>query len=100
MPYKDPERKRRWEQEHREERNARRRKFSSGNSPGPSSIGAKQSDSNSAQLTLNSMSVATVVMMGLASLLTMLFLIRRLGSSANPLQVPGLESPDLPQERF
>jgi len=25
MPYKDPERKRQWEQEHREERNARRR---------------------------------------------------------------------------
>jgi hypothetical protein len=26
MPYKNPEDKRRWEQEHREERNARRRK--------------------------------------------------------------------------
>lgn len=26
MPYKDPERKRQWEQKHREERNARRRK--------------------------------------------------------------------------
>ena len=26
MPYKDPERKRQWEQEHRGERNARRRK--------------------------------------------------------------------------
>ena len=26
MPYKDPELKRQWEQEHREERNARRRK--------------------------------------------------------------------------
>jgi hypothetical protein len=26
MPYKDPERKRQWEREHREERNARRRK--------------------------------------------------------------------------
>jgi hypothetical protein len=26
MPYKDPERKRQWEQEHRAERNARRRK--------------------------------------------------------------------------
>jgi hypothetical protein len=26
MPYKDPERKRQWEQEHREQRNARRRK--------------------------------------------------------------------------
>jgi len=25
MPYKDPERKRQWEREHREERNARRR---------------------------------------------------------------------------
>jgi hypothetical protein len=27
MPYKDPKRKRQWEQEHREERNARRRKL-------------------------------------------------------------------------
>ena len=26
MPYKDPERKRQWEREHREQRNARRRK--------------------------------------------------------------------------
>ena len=26
MPYKDPEHKRRWEREHRQERNARRRK--------------------------------------------------------------------------
>jgi hypothetical protein len=26
MPYKDPERKRQWEREHREERNARRRR--------------------------------------------------------------------------
>jgi len=26
MPYKDPERKKQWEREHREERNARRRK--------------------------------------------------------------------------
>jgi len=26
MPYKDPERKRQWERDHREERNARRRK--------------------------------------------------------------------------
>jgi ferric-dicitrate binding protein FerR (iron transport regulator) len=26
MPYRDPEHKRQWEQEHREERNARRRK--------------------------------------------------------------------------
>jgi hypothetical protein len=26
MPYKDPERKRQWEQEHREQRNARRRR--------------------------------------------------------------------------
>jgi hypothetical protein len=33
MPYKDPERKRQWEQEHREERNARRRKSISKSAP-------------------------------------------------------------------
>lgn len=54
MPYKDPERKRQWEQDHREERNARRRasavparvvpilrtKVSTG-TPDPSSAAAK-----------------------------------------------------------
>jgi hypothetical protein len=91
MPYKDPERKRRWEQEHREQRNARRRKFSSSHSFEPSGMSTTQPDPNSAQLTLNSMTVAIGVMMGLAVLLTLFLLIRRLGVP-DPLQVPELES--------
>jgi len=85
MPYKDPERKRRWEQEHREQRNARRGKFSSSQSFEPSGKSTTQSDPNSAQLTLSSMSAFTGIMMGLAFLLAVLLLIRRLGSSAAPL---------------
>jgi len=33
MPYKDPERKRQWEREHREERNAQRRKSVASKAP-------------------------------------------------------------------
>ncbi len=41
MPYKDPERKRQWEREHREERNARRRKSQTSSVvDAPSSSGA------------------------------------------------------------
>jgi len=60
MPYKDPELKRQWEREHREERNARRRKFSSKSEP--SNLDTPLPDPNSAQLTLSSMSVATGIM--------------------------------------
>lgn len=35
MPYKDPERKRQWEQEHRQQRNARRRIQRAGEMPDP-----------------------------------------------------------------
>lgn len=35
MPYKDPARKRQWEQEHREQRNARRRIQRAGEMPDP-----------------------------------------------------------------
>lgn len=52
MPYKDPERKRQWEREHREQRNAARRNkplpTASGQSavpkPRPSPISTQQSD--------------------------------------------------------
>jgi len=44
MPYKEPERKRQWEREHREERNARRRKSLSGGGPAPSDILAPKSN--------------------------------------------------------
>jgi hypothetical protein len=80
MPYKDPERKRQWEREHRDERNARRRRSSSNNLPEPSAVDAPLPDRNSAQVPLSSVSFATGVM-GLALLLTVLFFLRRLGSA-------------------
>jgi len=99
MPYKDPERKRQWEREHRE-RNARRRKSSSSHLPELSAIYAPLPGGNSAQVPLSSISVATGVTMGLAFLLTVLFL-RRLGSSrAVQSRVPDLKSSELPQEGF
>ena len=85
MPYKDPERKRQWERDHREERNARRRKSSSSHLAELPAIDAPLPDRNSAQVPLNSFSVATGVAMGLAFLLTVLFLLRRLGSSPGPV---------------
>ena len=95
MPYKDPDRKRQWERDHRDERNARRRRSSSSNHlPEPSALDAPLPDRNSGQVPLSSLSVATGVMMGLALLLPVLFLLLRLGSSRTVLsQVPGLEAP-------
>ena len=98
MPYKDPERKRQWEREHREERNARRRRFSSNDLSEPSAIDAPLPDRDSTQAPLSSVSVATGVM-GLALLLTVLVLLWRLGSSRDRLEVHEIKSP-LPQEGF
>jgi ferric-dicitrate binding protein FerR (iron transport regulator) len=42
MPYKNPEDKRKWEQEHREQRNARRRQRPSANRATPDPVSAKQ----------------------------------------------------------
>jgi len=44
MPYKDPERKRQWEKEHREQRNERRRRPSSVGFPDPSRVEAPLPD--------------------------------------------------------
>jgi len=91
MPYKDPERKRQWEQEHREKRNARRRRAAS-----KSASDFVYDDA----LTPNSIalpphgSVLNVVvgpLMGIVFFLALLIVIRRLGSSPTPLQ-PDLES--------
>jgi hypothetical protein len=84
MPYKDPERKRQWESEHREERNARRRKSTSVHSPEPLCADAPLSDPNSVQVPLTSANVAIGVMIGLAFLLTVLIVIWRFGSSPEP----------------
>ena len=90
MPYKDPERKRQWEREHREERNARRRKSLSRSSPENSDIDAPLPDPKSTQVPLNSVNVATgVMMMGLAFLLTKFILMWRFGSSTRPVASTG-----------
>jgi len=94
MPYKDPQRKRQWEREHREERNARRRKSSSSHLLEPSGIDSPLPDPKLAQISLIRVSVATGVILGLGLLLTMLILMRRL--VAPQLQVLELESPGLP----
>lgn len=100
MPYKDPEHRRQWEREHREERNARRRKSSSSRLPELSNIDVPLPDRNSAQPPLSTVSVATGLTVGLAFLLTVLFLMRRVGSSPDPVQVPERQSPELLQEGF
>jgi hypothetical protein len=85
MPYRDPQRKRQWEREHREDRNARRRKSLSRQPPEPSGIVVPLPDPNSAQLPVSSVNAAIGGMMGLAFLLTVLIVIWRLGSSAQPV---------------
>lgn len=85
MPYKDPEGKRQWEREHREERNARRRKSISSRSPESSSIDAPLTDPNSVQTPLTSTVIAIGAMMGLAFLLTVFIVIWRLGGSTDPV---------------
>jgi len=85
MPYKNPEHKRQWEREHREERNARRRKSMSSYSPEPSGIDAPLPDPNSAQVPLASMNVAIGGMIGLAFLLTVLIVMWRFGRSTDPV---------------
>ena len=84
MPYKDSERKRQWEREHRKERNARRRKSMSSRSPAPSGVDAPLHDPNFAQVPLTSMNVAIGVMMGIAFLSTMLIAMWRFASSTDP----------------
>jgi hypothetical protein len=84
MPYKDAERKREWEREHREERNARRRKTMSRSSPEPLVTDAMLPDPISAKVALTRTNVVIGGIMGLAFLLTVLIMIWRFGSSAHP----------------
>ena len=83
MPYKDPERKRQWEREHRHERNVRRRKSMSIHSRQASDVDAPLSP-NSVQVFQPSVNVAGGVMIGLAFLLTVLIVIWRFGISTEP----------------
>jgi hypothetical protein len=84
MPYKDPERKRQWEREHREIRNAGRRKSTSVHSTQALDVDAPLSDPNSAEVSQPSVNVAGGLMIGLAFLLTVLIVIWRFGSSPEP----------------
>ena len=67
MPYKDPERKRQWEREHREERNARRRKALSRtvleglDSPKPDSMIGRESSTGTNIMAMFIMVAFTVV---------------------------------------
>ena len=85
MPYKDHERKRQWEREHRQERNALRRRSLTNHSPEPSGIVVPLVDSNPAQAPVTSTNVAIGAMMGLALLLTVFIVIWRLGGSTDPI---------------
>ena len=77
MPYKDPERKRQWEREHREERNARRRDFA------PSAIDLSP-NSKGVQSAGNGLNVAFGVVAGVSLLLILLFAGLRLGDFPKP----------------
>lgn len=70
MPYKDPERKREWEREHRNERNARRRKTVpvSGIDPSPNSMAVSRAGTDA--------NVVFGLVVGLSLLLILLFLMR------------------------
>ena len=72
MPYKDPERKRQWEREHREQRNARRRKpyasstIESSDAPTPDSYD-EQSDIRVNMIAALVVALASVVILLLAA---------------------------------
>ena len=62
MPYKDPERKRQWEREHREQRNERRRSARPAVHSEPSSLGMSMPDPASDEESQG----AWIVLLGLA----------------------------------
>lgn len=80
-----PGSKRKWEREHREERNARRRKYMSSHSSEPSGRNVPLPDPNLAQVPVTIKNGAIGGMKGLALLLTALILVWRLGSSIDPV---------------
>lgn len=66
MPYKDPERKLQWEREHREERNARRRRPISSSALGLSHDDAPMPRSIAVQTPGTGVKVTVGVLMGLS----------------------------------
>ncbi len=73
MPYKDPERKRQWEREHRELRNERRRTSRSTGLPEPSGVEAPMPDPISGQESEPGMNMVVFLTIGFTFLLLMLF---------------------------
>jgi hypothetical protein len=73
MPYKDPERKRQWEREHRDERNARRRKSIVSSTFHPSHGDAPRRNPIAVQAQGTGVVVTVGVVMGLSFLLMLLF---------------------------
>jgi hypothetical protein len=73
MPYKDPERKRQWEREHREQRNERRRIPSPAVSSEPSRIEMPMPDPISGQESEPGMNIVVFLVMGFTFLLLVLF---------------------------
>ena len=72
MPYKDPERKRQWEREHREQRNARRRERAINGALDLSNVDAPVLDPNSAQ-ELGSPKMIVSLVVGFAFVVVLLF---------------------------
>ena len=66
MPYKTPDDKRKWEQEHREQRNARRRQRPSANSAMPDPVPAKQKASGWEILASIAVGIGLILLAGIA----------------------------------
>ena len=73
MPYKDPERKRQWEREHREQRNARRRIPHLGVTAEPSSVEVSLPDPISGQEREPGVNMVVFLAMGFTFLMLTLF---------------------------
>src|SRR5262249_54227547 len=73
MPYKDPEHKRQWEREHREERNARRRKTIISRALDPSHDDAPRHNPIEVQAPGTGVIVTVVAVVGLSFFLVLLF---------------------------
>jgi hypothetical protein len=84
MPYKDPESKRQWEREHREERNARRRRPISSSAFDLSHDHAPMPHSIAVRAPGTSVKVTVGVVMGLSLFLILLFAGWRLRDLAEP----------------
>ena len=84
MPYKDPERKRQWEQEHREQRNARRRTLQLAVSPGGSRYETPLSDPITNERSDSGANLIPVLVIGFTFLVMLLVAGWRLSNILEP----------------